>query len=109
MKRDMNLVLLDHRGTKFTDGMTLGKAVEQALQTTLQEDARQAVEERMKLYRLLQKVAAGGVQEFTADELALVKHRAVQSGFTLAGFGALSDALDKDFVAEVVQITGDAA
>jgi hypothetical protein len=96
VKRDLDLVLKDHTGKPFSDSMTLGKAIAQALTIQLADDARQSVDERMKLFRMLQRVAAGGVAEFTTDELAMVKRRAVASGFTLAGFGSLADALDLD-------------
>lgn len=98
MKRDLDLVLKDPYGKPFTEGgMTLGKAMAQSLMTAMPEDGKQSVDEKMNLYRLLQRVVVGGVQEFSSDELSMIKKRAALH-FSLAGFGAVADALDRDFV-----------
>lgn len=97
MKRNLDHVLKDVYGKPFKDNMTLGGAMAMALMSQLPEDGKMGLEERLKIYRLLQRITLEGVQEFTPEELALVKKRAAPS-FQLTGLGSMSDALDKDYV-----------
>jgi len=97
MKRDLDVVLKDAYGKTFKDELTLGEAMALAIAARLPEDAHQTLEQRMVLYRLLQRVIQGGVQEFEAGELDTIKRRGV-SDFQLTGLGAMADALDADYV-----------
>lgn len=108
MKRNLDHLLKDVYGKPFKDDLTLGGAMAMALVAQLPEDQKQTLEERIKQYRLLQRVVAGGVQEFTSDELSLVKKRGA-AVFQLTGVGAVADALDKDYVALVVVDGGEGA
>lgn len=95
IKVDFEAVLKDPKGQDFADKATLGVAVYSAFATPLQTDTMQEPAQRLALYRLMQKVGAGGVQELTIEEAATIKDRACKALQSLAAYGAIVDLLEK--------------
>jgi hypothetical protein len=93
MKLDMEQKLLDPKGNPFSDGATVGVGLYAGLSQPQAEDGTASVTDKMKLYRLTQRVAAGGVQEFSVEEIAILQDRASKV-LSIIAFGALNDVLE---------------
>jgi len=93
MQVDLDKVLLDPQGKESTDKATISTASYSALAAQLQEDAQMPQDQKLKQYRLIQKVAAGGTIDLTAEEISMIKSRAAKA-LPLVWFGALSDMID---------------
>jgi len=101
MKIDFDKVLLTPMGVEFSDKATVATAAYAALSATLPEDAQMPMDAKLKLYRLTQAIANGGVVDLTAEDIVTIKTRASKS-LPMIGFGALADALESK--AQVVDI-----
>ena len=93
MKIDLEMKLVDPMGREFSDGATVKAAAYAALTNALPDDQQMSMEQKLKLYRLTQAIAMGGVVDLPAEDVVTIKTRASKS-LQLVAFGALSDALD---------------
>lgn len=93
MQVDLDRVLIDPQGKESTDKATVGTASYSALAGSLPEDAQMPQDQKLKQYRLIQKVAAGGTTDFNAEEITMIKTRAAKL-LPIVWFGALSDIID---------------
>jgi hypothetical protein len=103
MKIDFEVKLKDPMGKDFSDGATVKAAAYAAMTAQLPEDQQMQMDAKLKLYRLTQKIAEGGVLDLPAEDIATIKQRASKA-LPLIGFGALADALESK--AQVVPIEG---
>jgi propanediol dehydratase large subunit len=93
MQVDLDKVLLDPQGKESTDKATVGTASYSALAAQLPEDGQMQQDQKLKQYRLIQKVADGGMTDLTAEEITMIKTRAAKA-LPIVWFGALSDLID---------------
>lgn len=96
MKRDLSARLLTPYGTEFEPPMTLEKACYEAITITLPEDQQSDVSKKLKLHQVACKIAAGGVVDFAAEDVALIKDR-VGKVWSAIVVGAAFPILDRDF------------
>lgn len=96
MKRDLTRILLNVYGKPFEPETRLEVACFQALSTVFESDQRLSAEDKLKIYRLGKKVAAGGVVDFSTEELALIKER-INKTFGAMPAGAVMEILDADY------------
>lgn len=97
-KRDLTTPILDLDGKDFQpEPLTLGKVCFSAAAATLQQDANIAVDKKLKLFGLSKKAHAGGVQEFSAEEIALLKER-IALVFSTIVMGISFELLEQDWV-----------
>jgi hypothetical protein len=101
MKIDFDVKLKDPMDKEFSDGATVKAAAYAALSSQIQEDQMMSMDQKLKLYRLTQKIAPGGVIDLPAEDIATIKTRAAKV-LPLIGFGALCDALETK--AQVVEL-----
>lgn len=106
MKVDLDKKLKDPKGADFQDGATIAMAAYNALSAQLPSDQQtasqpNAVDVQLKRYQLIQKVAQGGVQDLTAEDIAEIKKRAAQA-LSIVAFGSLVELLEQR--AEIVDI-----
>jgi hypothetical protein len=101
MKIDFERKLLTPKGEEFSDKATVATAAYAALSAPLPEDQAMPMDVKMKLYRLTQTVAAGGILDLSLEDIVTIKARACKA-LPVVGFGALSDALESK--AHVVEI-----
>jgi len=93
MQVDLDRKLHDPMGKESSDSASVSTASYTALAAQLPEDAQMPQDQKLKQYRLIQKVAAGGVADLAAEDIAMIKQRAAKA-LPLVWFGALADALD---------------
>jgi hypothetical protein len=96
MKRDLSIKLLTPYGAEFEPSMTLEKVCYEAVTITLPEDQQADAGKKLMLYRIACKIAIGGVVDFTAEEVALLKDR-VGKAWNAIVVGAAFTFLDCDF------------
>lgn len=97
MKKDLTQELKNPYGKPFEPAtITLEQACFQAVSAALPEDQKLPVPDKLKLYRVAQKISAGGVVDFSVEELTLIKQRVGQTWSTLV-IGAAYDILDADY------------
>jgi hypothetical protein len=101
MKIDLDKKLLDPRGKEFSDSATVSGAAYAALTSQLPEDQAMPMDAKLKMYRLTQTIANGGIVDLTAEDISTIKSRASKA-LPLVGFGALAEALESK--AQVVEI-----
>lgn len=75
MRVDLNSPILQLDGTEFGDKLTLKSVCFLAVTTPHKDDEGMAVDLRMRLYRLAQRLVAGGISDFDAEDIALLKER----------------------------------
>ena len=75
MKINLNQPILQLDGTEFSDKPTLKIICFLAVTTPLKTDEALAAAEKLRLYRLAQKIAADSVADFDAEDIALLKDR----------------------------------
>lgn len=100
MKKDLNTVLLNAYGKPFEPSMTLDAVCFQALNAMLPDDEKLNPDDKLKIYRVGKKIAAGGIVDFSAEELALIKGR-VGKMYGAMSVGAIYEILDADYVEPV--------
>lgn len=90
---NLDTKLLDPRGQEFSDKATIAVGLYAGLTAQLPTDQALGVKEKMDIFDLSRRVAAGGEQQFSASEIALMQER---SGAVLPiiAFGALNTALE---------------
>jgi hypothetical protein len=93
MKIDFDKMLLMPNGKEFSDSATVATASYAALTSQLPEDQQLSQDAKLKLYRLTQKIANGGLLDLTAEDVSTIKARAAKA-LPMIGFGALADALE---------------
>lgn len=93
MQVDLDTKLLDPHGKESSDQATVGTASYSALSAPLPEDQGMSMDQKLKIYRLVQKVAAGGKADLSAEEITTIKSRAAKA-LPMVWFGALADLLD---------------
>lgn len=94
LKGLQNARLEDEKGVAFT----LGNVAVNALLGQYQ-DEQVGGDEKFKRFKLADRISVGGVQEVSAEEIALIK-RLVGKGFLPMFVGAVYDALEQDITAE---------
>lgn len=75
MKRDLDLPLLTIDGKPYEDKATLKTVLFSAITVPVDSDQTMSTDDKMKLYGLAQRVYAGGIADFKAEEIALMKAR----------------------------------
>lgn len=101
MKIDFDRKLMTPQGIEFTDKATVATAAYASLSAQLPEDSQMSMDAKLKMYRLTQAVANGGIVDLTSEDIVTIKTRAAKA-LPLIGFGALADALESK--AQVVDI-----
>lgn len=98
MKRDLAAPILQIDGTEFPGKSkhTLQTVCFTALTVPHDDDARLPTEEKIKLYKLAQRISQGGDVEFTSEELALLKARIAKVFVHVVVIGRAFDLLDAD-------------
>lgn len=99
MKRDFNQELKGIPGSINPDAdgryPTLGAIAVGALLAPFQDEANLPGEEKLSRYKLAERVSQGGVQEVSAEEVALIK-KLVAKGHVIAIVGPAYEALERD-------------
>jgi hypothetical protein len=99
MKKDLAQELKNPYGKPFEpEAITLEQTCFQAVSAALPTDQALPVPDKLKLYRVAQKISAGGVVDFSVEELTLIKERIGKTWSTLV-IGAAFDILDADYEA----------
>lgn len=93
MKVDLDQVLKTPKGEPFNDNATLANAAYSAMQAQLPTDAQLPADKKMLVFKISQKLASGGEQEFTAEEIALVKDRCSQA-LAIFAYAAVANAFE---------------
>lgn len=96
MKRDFSKPLLQLSGEPFADNATLGSVSLSLL--LFANDQGVSGEDKFKRYKLAERIKDGGVQEVTAEEVALLK-KLVGTHHAPHVVGPTFEALDRDFEA----------
>jgi hypothetical protein len=96
MKRDLSQELLTLKGEPFDPPATLEAVAFNALTQVHADDQAMGVDVKLKHYALARKVARGGIQDFTAEELADIKAR-IGKLYVTQVVGAAFEALDRDY------------
>ncbi len=96
MKRNLEVALRDLDGKLFEDGSVLKTVLFNAVVAPLQADATLSTDKKMALYGLAKRVHAGGVQDFTAEEIALMKER-IAVLYNVLVIGQVFELLDSDY------------
>lgn len=102
MKRNLDQEMLNIDGKPFSDKATLKTVLFQAITAPLEADQRLPAEKKMQLYSLAQRIHLGGVAEFTAEELALLKDR-VNQCYPIVVVGAAFTILEQEPLLSVVE------
>lgn len=76
MKVNLEQVLLNPKGEPYQDNATLGMAAYSAMGAQLPTDGQVPIDKKLSMFRISQKLAAGGEQELTAEDIAIIKERA---------------------------------
>mgnify|MGYP003654188587 CR=1 FL=1 len=92
MKRNLDTFLKTLDGKTYEDKATLKSVLFAAVAATLDSDKG---EDKMMLYGLASKIHAGGVVDFTAEEIALMKKR-VQTVYPILVVGSTITLLEQD-------------
>lgn len=96
-KRNLNQAMLDLDHKPFEDKSTLKSACFLALSQTLQGDGDLPLAQKMSQFDLLIRINAGGVVDFTSEEIALIKERA-RRFFPIIAFGVMCKLLEQEYV-----------
>lgn len=102
MKVNLDAPLADPKGQPFTDKATLATAAYAAVSSPLPTDMQAPMEKRLQTYRLLQKIAMGGEQEISTEELAEIKER-ISKTMPVIVLGAVVDVLESAKIATLPQ------
>lgn len=97
MNKNLDTPVLRLDGQEYDDKPTFGSVLFMSIQAALPDDQRIPTSEKMKLYRLAQKVVKGGIVDFSSEELALMKKR-VEEALPTILMGTVVDMLDRDQV-----------
>jgi len=97
VKRNFNQPLLDLKGQPMAAGDTLKDAAINSLLGQLVGDERQSGTDKVKCFKLAQKIEAGDPVELTTEELATIKDRIGKGMFTLV-VGRCFELLEQDYV-----------
>lgn len=105
MKRDFSKELVGIPGSIPTDQdgryPTLGAVAVGALLANFQDEASLAGEEKLRRYKLAERISQGGVQDVSAEEVSLIKKQ-VAKAHAIAIVGPAYEALEADPSAEAV-------
>jgi hypothetical protein len=108
MKKNLSQELKSPYGKSFEPAaITLEQACFQAVSAALPTDQALPLPDKLKLYRMAQKINSGGVQDFSVEELTLIKERIHKTWSNLV-IGAAFDILDADYV-ETSALTSETA
>src|ERR1700758_5321084 len=101
--RNLDQKILDFDGKEFTPPLALKDMCLTAAVGTLPSDPQLTTEKKVILYRLGQKVHAGGIVDLTAEEIALLKER-IAAGYGILAMGRAFELLEKDWTAPIVDL-----
>jgi hypothetical protein len=93
VKIDLDTKLIDPMGKPFSDNSTALIAAYGSVTASLPEDQQMTPEQKLKLYRLTQKIALGGIVDLSSEEISTIKARAVKV-LPVIAFGVLCDILE---------------
>ena len=99
MKRNLDLPLRDLEGQPYKDDTTLKTIIFTAVAASLEEDRSLSAKEKMQLYGFAQIAHKGGIAEFSAEDLALIKAR-VAKVFPVLVIGATFKLLEEELPVE---------
>lgn len=102
MKRNFNAIILNLEGQPFDGSPTLKTIAFMAISAQALGDDRMTGDEKLKLYAVGTKVAAGGVVDLKAEEIAVLKDRIGKTMFPVI-VGRAFDLLDADFTEDADQ------
>jgi hypothetical protein len=99
MKRDFSKQLQGIPGSISPDQdgnyPTLGAVAVGALLANFQDEASLAGEEKLRRYKLAERISQGGAQEVSAEEIALIKKQ-IAKAHAIAIVGPAYEALEQD-------------
>jgi hypothetical protein len=95
VKRNLDSPLLTLDDAEFDPPATLQSVCLGCLSGTPQEDMKFGLEKRMQLYNLARRVHAGGIVDFTAEEIALLQKR-ISTMYPTIIMGRAVDLLNAD-------------
>ena len=98
MKRNLNEMILTLDGVPFDDNSTLKTICFSAVTSPHRSDENSTVEQKMKLYSLAIKINTGGVVDFTAEEISVLKERIGKLFGHVIVFGRAFELLEKDYI-----------
>lgn len=96
MKRNLDLPLLQLDGSPFADAPTLKALIFHSITSVIKGDDQAMVETKLKMYRIAQKVAPGGVVDLEIDELAMIKDRIGKACANVIAMGRSFELLEQD-------------
>jgi hypothetical protein len=97
MKRNLDEQIVNLDGKQFEPPLTLGGACFGAAAGMVPQDQGIAQDKKFKLYGLAKRAHAGGVQDFSSEEITLLKERIAMMYSTIVT-GVAFEMLEKDWV-----------
>jgi hypothetical protein len=105
MKRDFSKELIGIPGSITPDNEgrypTLGAVTVGALLANFQDEASLPGDEKLRRYKLAERISQGGLQEVSAEEVALIK-KLIAKAHAIAIVGPAYEALEQDPTARAV-------
>lgn len=96
MKRNLDARILQIDETEFPDKPTLKIIAFMGVTTPVQGDVHLDIKVKLEMYRLAHVIAKGGIAEFTAEDVVLIKDRIGKVCANIVTIGRCFDILDAD-------------
>ena len=97
MRRNLDQTVKGPDGNDHPGSTTLGALLFQVATTPIAGDDALPADQKLKLYRLAQRLYSVGVIDFVAEDIASLKDRMRRGPFSIWAFGQVCDMLDADY------------
>ena len=94
MKINLDVPILQLDGTEFSDKPTLKIICFLSVTTPLKSDESLAAEQKIRLYRLAQRIAGAGVVDLDSEDITLLKDRIAKAVAHIVVIGRAFDMIE---------------